>query len=129
MNKALNHFYEFNSFLLEPGKRQLLHNGVRVSLPPKAFDTLLILIQNGGQAVKKDELIKQVWPDSFVDENNLNQYVSLLRKTLSEGGSGENYIETVPRWGYRFVADVQESADEDAELMPETVEEGGRQKS
>ena len=85
MSKPPNHFYEFSSFRLEPGKRQLLCNGARVSLPPKAFDTLLILIQNDGQAVKKDDLIKAVWPDSFVDENNLNQYVSLLRKRLGGG--------------------------------------------
>src|SRR5437016_4626092 len=116
MSQSPNHFYEFSSFRLEPGKRQLLCNGVRVSLPPKAFDTLLILIQNGGQAVKKDDLIKQVWPDSFVDENNLNQYVSLLRKRLGGDSKGEAFIETVPRFGYRFVADVAERWDEETEV-------------
>src|SRR5713226_7587531 len=93
-----------------------MHDGQRVSLAPKAFDTLLILIQNGGQAVKKDDLINQVWPDSYVDENNLNQYVSLLRKRLSGDSKGESFIETVPRWGYRFVADVQERWDEETEV-------------
>ena len=117
MSLSPNHFYQFNSFRLEPGKRQLTRDGRVVSLPPKAFDTLLLLVKNSGQAVKKDDLIKQVWPDSFVDENNLNQYISLLRKKLGGEGQGESFIKTVPRWGYRFVADVQERRDEETELM------------
>lgn len=119
-----NHSYEFSSFRLEPGKRQLTRNGKRVSLPPKAFDTLLILVQSRGQALKKDDFIKRVWPDSFVDENNLIQYVSLLRKLLSKGGNGEKYIETLPRWGYRFVAEVEECSDEQEETRQGEASDG-----
>ena len=111
-----NHMFEFGPFRLDTAERHLLRDGEPVTIPPKAFDTLLVLVENRGHAVKKDELIAAVWPDTFVEENNLTQYVSVLRKALGEGAGGERYIETVPRWGYRFVGDVREAWDEGEEL-------------
>src|SRR5438045_3098662 len=98
--------YEFDSFRLVPEERQLLRDGTVVALPPKAFDTLVILVQNHRHALKKDDLLKQVWPDSFVEESNLNHNISVLRKTLSNG-YGDGYVETVRGYGFRFNADVR----------------------
>ena len=100
--------YEFGPFRLDPAAHLLLRAGQAIPLPPKAFDTLLILVQQRGNLLGKEELLNAVWPDSFVEENNLNQYISMLRKVLCEDGTGPKYIETIPRLGYRFVADVNE---------------------
>lgn len=111
-----SHLFEFGPFRLDSAERQLLRDGEPVPIPPKAFDTLVVLVENRGHAVRKDDLIRSVWPDTFVEENNLTQYVSLLRKALGEDGAGKGYIETVPRWGYRFVGDVREADGEAAEV-------------
>jgi DNA-binding winged helix-turn-helix (wHTH) protein/TolB-like protein len=111
-------FYEFGPFRLEPSERLLLRAGEPVSLPPKVFDTLFLLVRNGGHVLTKDELMKTLWPDTFVEENNLTQHISLLRRALGEGSNGQRYIETVPRLGYRFVVPVREvSGNADAELL------------
>jgi DNA-binding winged helix-turn-helix (wHTH) protein/TolB-like protein/Tfp pilus assembly protein PilF len=111
-------FYEFGPFLLEPSERLLLRSGESVPLPPKAFDTLLLLVQNSGHVLSKDELMKTLWPDTFVEENNLTQHVSMLRRALGEGAGESGYIETVPRLGYRFIVPVREVAGNgDAELL------------
>src|SRR5688572_23257296 len=99
--------YEFDSFRLIPGERQLLRDGKAVSLPPKAFDTLLVLVENNGHALKKDDLLKQVWPDSYVEESNLSHNVSVIRKALNGGNNREGYVETVRGYGFRFKADVR----------------------
>jgi len=83
-----------------------------VPLTPKVFDILIALLESSGQVVSKDDLMKKVWPDSFVEEGNLTQNISLLRKALGEGQNGHQYIETVARRGYRFVAPVRELRDE-----------------
>ena len=102
------HFYEFGSFRLNATER-LLHRGSEiVALTPKVFDTLLVLIENSGHIVEKNQLMEQLWPDSFVEESSLTQNISLLRKALSEGDVESNYIETIPKRGYRFVAQVSE---------------------
>jgi DNA-binding winged helix-turn-helix (wHTH) protein/Tfp pilus assembly protein PilF len=111
-----SHLFEFGPFRLDADERKLLRDGEPVTIPPKAFDTLVVLVENRGHAVRKDDLIKSVWPDTFVEENNLTQYVSLLRKALGENGGGARYIETVPKWGYRFVGDVRASDAAVAEL-------------
>ena len=85
-----------------------------VSLTPKAFDTLLALVQNNGHVLTTEELMAQVWPDSFVEGNNLAQNISTLRKVLGAGGA--KFIETVPKRGYRFVAEVKEIRDEAAAI-------------
>jgi len=82
----------------------LLRAGAVVPLNPKAFDTLLALVENRGSAVGKDELMKLVWPDAFVEETNLTQQISILRKALGDRPEGSSYIETIPKRGYRFVA-------------------------
>ncbi|HKE55874.1 MAG TPA: winged helix-turn-helix domain-containing protein [Pyrinomonadaceae bacterium] len=102
--------YEFGAFQLIPAEHQLLHQGVPVPLPPKAFETLVVLVEKSGHLVEKEELMRTLWPDSFVEEANLTHHIWTLRKALGEGENGTRYIETVPRRGYRFVADVRQSA-------------------
>ncbi len=100
--------YEFGPFRLDAREQVLLRNGERVALTPKIFDTLLALVQNCGKLVEKDALIQFVWPDtSFVEEGNLANNIFVLRKALGETAS-QRYIETVPKRGYRFVAEVRE---------------------
>ena len=97
--------YAFGEFRLEPGERRLLHSGRLVSLTPKAFDTLVALVERHGRLITKDDLLRLVWPDTFVEENNLAQHISSLRRALAER-SPEPLIETVPRQGYRFIGTV-----------------------
>ena len=100
--------YEFAGFRLDPGQRLLLHEGRPVSLTPKAFELLIILLENSGRLLTKDELMRRLWPDSFVEEANLTVNVSALRKALGDGPDGQQLIETVPKHGYRFCAVVTE---------------------
>lgn len=99
--------YEFDSFRLIPAERQLLRDGQRVSLPPKVFETLLVLLQNNGHALSKEDLMNRLWPNSFVEENSLNHNISVIRKALNGGGNGDGYVETVRGYGFRFNADVR----------------------
>jgi TolB-like protein/DNA-binding winged helix-turn-helix (wHTH) protein len=98
--------YEFGPFRIDPKEQVLWRDGKVVPLSPKLFDTLLVLVQNSGHLVNKDEMLRRVWPDSFVEEGNLTKNVFLLRKIL-EDGQDVAYIETVPKRGYRFVAAVK----------------------
>jgi TolB-like protein/DNA-binding winged helix-turn-helix (wHTH) protein len=107
MEKAVRQLYEFGPFVLDPGERQLRHGAARMELPPRAFDTLLVLVENNGHLLEKDALMRTVWGDTVVEENNLSQVVYLLRKALRDGEDGSRYIETVPKRGYRFVAGVR----------------------
>jgi len=100
---------EFGAFHLYPGERLLLRAGEPVPLTPKAFDLLLALVREPGHLIEKEALMKAVWPDSFVEENNLADNISRLRKALNDGENGQRFIETVPKRGYRFVADVKET--------------------
>lgn len=106
------HLYEFAAFRLDPAERVLTRGGLRIPLPPKAFDTLLILVGRNGHVVTKEDLLKAVWPDTFVEENNLTQHISMLRKALGQSAGEPEYIETVPRIGYRFVAPVRDALEE-----------------
>jgi len=99
--------FEFGPFRLDPAERQLLRDGQPVPLTPKAFDALLIFVENSNRLLGKDELIAKLWPDSFVEESNLAQNVSTLRRALGEQPDGRQYIETVPKRGYRFIAEVR----------------------
>src|SRR5262245_47052761 len=103
MSKENRHFYEFGPFRIDTANRQLMRDGQVVPLKAKAVDTLLLLIDSCGDVVEKDELMKTLWPDSVVEESNLTQNIYTLRKALGDG----DYIETIPRRGYRFVADVK----------------------
>ena len=95
-------------FRLDPVDRLLSRDGRPVSLTPKAIDTLLVLVERRGRLVAKEELLRAVWPDAFVEENNLAQHISTLRRVLGEGLPVGPVIETVPRRGYRFVGPVTE---------------------
>ena len=97
--------YDFGSFQLDAEERLLFDGEKTVSLAPKIFDTLLMLVQNGGRLVRKEEMLEKIWEDSFVEENNLAQNISYLRKILGED-KNTKFIETVPKLGYRFVAPV-----------------------
>jgi DNA-binding winged helix-turn-helix (wHTH) protein len=105
INRSAIRFYDFLNFRLDETGRLLLRDGEIVRLTPKGFDILLLLIQNSGHALTKDEMIRAVWPDSFVEEGNLARNISMLRQALGE----RHCIATVPRHGYRFTADVRES--------------------
>lgn len=124
------YLYEFGPFRLDPSERVLARHGQRIPLAPRAFDTLVILVQRAGHVLTKDELIRMLWPDSFVEENNLTQQISALRRVLgvSVDPAGQEYIETVPKLGYRFTADVRKFGEDDAqsqtfsdELVPADV--------
>jgi TolB-like protein/Tfp pilus assembly protein PilF len=101
--------YEFHGFRLEEAQRRLLYQGQPVPIKPKTLDLLLFLIEMRGQLVVKDDLMREVWPDAIVEENNITVTMSILRKTLGDRVA-EQFIETVPRRGYRFVADVVETS-------------------
>lgn len=113
MKQSDKHFYEFGPFRLDTAERLLLRDGQHIPLTPKAFETLLILVENYGHVIDKDELLKKVWPDTFVEEVNLAKNVSYLRKILG-GEEAAQYIETIPKRGYRFVAVVKDVCDERA---------------
>ena len=100
--------YEFGRFRFDPDNHLLASEGNPVSLTPKAFEILLILVQNGARLTTKEELMRKVWPDSFVEEANLTVNISALRKLLGETPNGQQYIETVPKRGYRFAVPVME---------------------
>jgi DNA-binding winged helix-turn-helix (wHTH) protein/TolB-like protein/Tfp pilus assembly protein PilF len=116
MVRQTNHFYEFGSYRIDTEERLLLHNGDPVPLPPKVYDTLLALVMHSGHTVEKEELMKAVWPDTFVEDANVTVNISALRKVL---GEGEAYIETVPRRGYRFVSPVTEVKYESSDSLAE----------
>ena len=100
------YLYAFGEFRLDSVERALFHGSELVSLTPKAVETLSVLVRHAGYVVSKEELIQEVWPDTFVEEGNLKVNISALRRALGEGGNGHGFIETVPRRGYRFVAPV-----------------------
>jgi DNA-binding winged helix-turn-helix (wHTH) protein len=122
MGDTLPHFYDFGPFRIDQRQHLLLRYGKEVALTPKASDTLLVLVRNHGQVVEKDELLKSVWPDAFVEEATLAQNIFTLRKTLARSeSSGARYIETIPKRGYRFAASVIEVGDEDTNIEVEQV--------
>jgi len=117
MSKDANELYEFGPFRLDVSEQLLLKNQEPLPLTPKVFETLVTLVRRSGRLVEKEELFKEVWPDSFVEESNLTRNISLLRKALNEDSDKIRYIETVPRRGYRFIADVRRVTKDDAEII------------
>ncbi|HEU5459170.1 MAG TPA: winged helix-turn-helix domain-containing protein [Pyrinomonadaceae bacterium] len=107
MSKQIKHFYEFGPFRLDPLKRRLMREGEVVRLTPKALELLLVLIEASGRTVEKDELLEKVWAGTIVEENNLNQNITALRKSLGDSRQDSQYIATIPGVGYRFVAEVK----------------------
>jgi TolB-like protein/lipoprotein NlpI len=119
MNRQQRYVYEFGPFSLNPPERLLLCGTKAVPLTPKVFDTLVVLVSNSGHVVGKDELMRELWPDTNVEEANLTQNVSVLRKALAARDKGNSYIETVPKRGYRFIADARRLAIDEGKLAGE----------
>lgn len=115
MHSASRHFYDFGEFRLDPEDKILSHNNSPVDVTPKAFDVLHVLVERAGRLVTKEEIFKRVWPDSVVEEANLSHHIFRLRKALGETNE-KRFIETVPKRGYRFIAEVRESR---IEALPE----------
>ena len=105
--------YRFGPFVLDTVQHALLKKGKSVALTPKTYDTLLLLVQNSGRMLSKEELMQTLWPDSFVEESNLTQQVSMIRRALGESASNPRYIATVPSRGYRFIAAIKNAVEEE----------------
>jgi DNA-binding winged helix-turn-helix (wHTH) protein len=107
MKQSPWHIYTFGSFTLDERERQLTREGKPVSLTPKSFDTLVQLLQRPGRVLGKREMIERIWPETFVEEASLAQNIFTLRRALGEDATNIQYIETVPRIGYRFIGKVE----------------------
>ena len=120
--KALpsSHLYQFGDFELIPDELQLLRHGKPVPLTPKVYETLLVLVENSGHVMSKDELMERVWSDTIVEESNLAQNISTLRKALND--DHQQFIQTVPKHGYRFVAEVSVLSHRSDEPLPEYLD-------
>src|SRR5688572_15203885 len=110
-------FYDFGPFRVDAVNRLLLRDRQVVPLTSKVFDILLVFVNNTGRVLDKEDLMKQVWPESFVEEGNLTRNVSTLRKALGESPQEHHYIITVPGRGYRFVPSVSQVRDEHSALL------------
>jgi Tol biopolymer transport system component/DNA-binding winged helix-turn-helix (wHTH) protein len=106
--------YKFGGFFIDPQSKLLIKENKPVQIKPKVFDTLLVLVEGRGNVLSKDDLMEKIWSDTSVEENNLQQNISILRKVLGETEDGKQYIETLPKRGYRFAATIEEIADDDA---------------
>ncbi len=108
MTQSVKRYYEFGPFRIDLKERVLMRGGQIVPLTPKVFDTLLAIVERGGELVSRRELIRAVWPDTHVVEGNLNTNIFMLRRVLGKDPHGQGYIATIPRRGYRFVANLRE---------------------
>src|SRR5262249_58098824 len=116
MSGSTNKIFEFGPFRLDCTERLLLRDGQPVPLTVRAFDLLQLLVENRGHLVEKNQLMNQVWAGTFVEEGNVKATVSMLRKALEDNHGENRFIETVPRRGYRFVAEVRTIAEERVNL-------------
>src|SRR5829696_9062024 len=115
--------HRFNDFAIDTEQKVLLRGGKAVPLAPKVFETLLALVENHGRILLKEELMKRLWPDTFVEESNLTFNIQQLRKSLGDNARNPIYIETIPRRGYRFIAGVEPVSAQAVELpIPEPGE-------
>ena len=119
MREQKQQIYGFDDFQLDVSNRQLLRDGRPVALPAKAFDMLVVLIENGGRLVGKDELFSRVWPDQIVEESNLAVHVSAIRKALGDKKDNPRYLVTVPGHGYRFTGKLLSLDEEEEEVVIE----------
>jgi DNA-binding winged helix-turn-helix (wHTH) protein len=122
-SEPANVVYQFGPFRLEVGEHRLVREGRSIPLTGKAFDTLRVLVERHGSLVAKRDLMNAVWPETTVEENNLDRNISLVRKALGEKANGPQYIETVPRVGYRFVARLSKPTTADAADSPSPTQE------
>jgi Tol biopolymer transport system component/DNA-binding winged helix-turn-helix (wHTH) protein len=119
-------YYEFGPFRLAAAEHRLYKDGEAIMLPPKEFDLLMLLVQNPGRVMNREGLIKALWPDTVVEEANLNVHISALRKALAERSGEQHYIETLPRLGYRFIAPVTEvNGAATVSYVPQAIAENG----
>jgi DNA-binding winged helix-turn-helix (wHTH) protein len=107
MSQQDNLLYTFGPFKLDPAERQLWKDSQQLDLAPREFDTLCYLVNNHGRLTQKDQLMSAIWPDSFVEESNLNLIISNLRKALGDNATNPTFIETVRKQGFRFIAAVE----------------------
>src|SRR4026208_2519585 len=107
MSSLSGHIHRFSDFTIDIEQRVLLRGGKAIPMAPKVFETLLALVENHGRIVLKEELMKRLWPDTFVEESNLTFNIQQLRKSLGDNAREPLYIETIPRRGYRFIAEVK----------------------
>ena len=122
MSRQVKQLYEFGAFCLDPAEHTLLRDGQPIPLRPKVYDLLVVLVENRGHLVDKEQLMSSVWAEEFVEEGNINKNISMLRQALGESGGGTKFIETVPKRGYRFVAEVREVNDNrQAELLTQAA--------
>ena len=121
MSAADPRFFHFGPFRMDLLEHRLLRGDDKVALTPKAFDTLLVLVRNSGRIVAKEELLKTVWPETFVNEATVAQNIFTLRKALG-GSEGDQFIQTIPKRGYRFVAGVTQVWDESADVSRDQFE-------
>lgn len=112
---VFGHQYEFGPYRLDEQGGMLFRDGDRVVLPPKAAELLLALVRASGSVLTREQLLQQLWPDSIVEEGSLTSQISLLRKLLAKGANGQDFIETLPKRGYRFVAPIERTRPEAAE--------------
>lgn len=117
MAVVIGHCYLFDEFTVDCDQKVLLRNGSPLPLAPKVFDTLLILVDNNGRLVEKDELIKQLWPNTFVEESNLTFNIQQVRKILGDNAREPRFIETVAKRGYRFIAEVTKTQPNNAAIV------------
>jgi DNA-binding winged helix-turn-helix (wHTH) protein/TolB-like protein/Flp pilus assembly protein TadD len=119
ITNGVRRFYEFGPFRLDPNRQRLLRDGEVVPLSPKAIQTLILLVQNPGKLLERQALMEALWPDTIVEDANLTVAVSQLRKAINQNGDTGEFIQTIPRVGYRFVADIREVVEELARLKIE----------
>src|SRR5215472_5348605 len=112
-------FYKFGPFRLDPNRHRLFRGDEVIALSPKAIETLILLVENRGKLLERETLMDALWPHVIVEDANLTVAISQLRKALNQNGDKGEFIETIPRVGYRFVADVCEVIKELAPLIPE----------
>ena len=122
MSLLIRHYYRFAEFIIDTDQRVLLRNGRRVAITPKVFDTLLILTETNGRIVTKEEFMKRLWPDSFVEESNLIFNIQQLRRALGDDARRPVYIETVARRGYRFIPVVEEVLTDSLPMSEQTAQ-------
>src|SRR2546427_5439768 len=122
MSTETARFYEFGNFRLDPSAKILFCENKPVALTPKVFDTLQVFVEHAGRLLEKDELMQKIWQDRFVEESNLTFNIKMLRRALKDDAHEPRFIETVPRRGYRFIAEVKE-------ILEDTAGEGDLNKT
>src|ERR1043166_4532484 len=114
-------FYDFGNFRLDPSEKLLLREGETIPLTPKVFETLKLFVENPGRLIEKDELMQRLWPDRYAEESNVTFNIRMLRTALGDDKAKPRFSETVPKRGYRFIAEVSETTAEIVSLPVDPV--------